>query len=216
MEILGSLFGKKSKSSKSDNCSTSSLRSSKNSTASIASSSSHSRKKKNRSKRQERSGASGVEQAVAALVKTRMELCEEYIRQFNKHDVEGVRAFFRDDFRFVFSDHELTWNDFAGEAPKAFAAFPDLNLEHSHMEEREDGAIILRNLIASGTHTGEPYGFGPCDVIPTTGKYVKNDPEEIAIVFDEHNKMSRHEIVAKGEMTGFAGFYVQIGGFPLL
>ena len=84
------------------------------------------------------------------------------------------------------------------------------------MEGAEDGSVRFQ-IVARGTHTGAPYAYGPFSPIPTTGRYLENDPEESTMYFIG-DKIFKHVISPKGEgqMTGFAGFYTQLGGFPCL
>ena len=49
-----------------------------------------------------------------------------------------------------------------------------------------------------------------------TNKSIKNDPETYRLYVNEEGKVYNFEIEPHGDMTGPAGLYQQIGGFPVL
>ena len=148
------------------------------------------------------------------LPQKRIKVCKKWLENFNSGNLEAIQELLTADFKAVFGDVELTWKDTLEGAPKAFAAFPDFQLKCTEMEALEDGSIRFR-VVASGTHTGAPYSFGPFDPIEATGKYVENDPEQ-SIMFFSGEKICKQVVKPMGTMTGFSGLYTQLGGFPLL
>ena len=94
--------------------------------------------------------------------------------------------------------------------------FPDFQFSCDLMSYHS-GVVVLQGFQAGGTHTGAPFACGPCEPIEATGKVIVNDPEEVYLFFRRgEEKISRIIVCAKGEMTGPAGIYTQLGGFPLL
>ncbi|CAB9511021.1 expressed unknown protein [Seminavis robusta] len=142
-------------------------------------------------------------------------MAKELLQLWNKHDLEGSSKLLSDDFLVVFSDYDLTWKDFSHEVQNLFESFPDFHFDYRMIEERDD-VVIVHDLISSGHHTCKPYAFGPCDPIEASGRLVKNDPETVVCFFDKDGKCCKHEVIASGEMTGPAGIYTQLGGFPLM
>ena len=110
---------------------------------------------------------------------------------------------------------EMAWNDLAGEVDKLKQSFPDFCLIHKFLKDGRNGEPVAARFVAVGTHTGVPFGFGPCEPIPAQGKKVINDPEEFHYFFRK-GKICRIRVYPQGDMTGPSGFYTQIGGFPLL
>ncbi|CAB9525636.1 unknown protein [Seminavis robusta] len=141
-------------------------------------------------------------------------LTREFMRRYNNHDLPGARAMLTDDYFTVFRDHEMTWDDLKSETQKISDAFPDYKFLFERLEARSDGVVILHNFVPSGTHTGTPYGFGPCPEIPPTGVHVQNDPEEVIHFYFRNGKICQNAVYTDGEFVGPVGIYTQIGGFP--
>ncbi|CAB9522499.1 unknown protein [Seminavis robusta] len=148
----------------------------------------------------------------------KIELVEAFIQKWSEHDMGGAHAMVTDDFVIVFAsadNMELEYQDYVAETTKVFEAFPDFNFRYESLTEGRDGVVLWKNVVPNGHHTAKPYAFGPCDPIEPTGKYVENSPETGTFYFKD-GKIAKMMVVAHGEMTGPAGIYTQLGGFPLM
>ena len=147
----------------------------------------------------------------------RMIAAKSFINCWNDHDMEACRQFVTVDFVTKFDEFEAEFDDYAREAQNVFDAMPDFNFRSKPgcMTLRDDGVVVVENLIPNGHHTGKPYAFGPCEPIEAKGTYVENAPETLYFHF-RNGKIYKQIVVAHGEMTGPPGIYTQLGGFPLL
>ena len=139
----------------------------------------------------------------------------------NARDADRMLSIAADNCRVLFREQDLSFEEYLDEARKIFVAFPDFQVKYKSIKVEKDqstGAVccVVRGCIPQGKHTGAPYGFGPYDPIPATGKYVKNAEETFYFDVNSEGKLTRLFIVADGEMTGPAGLYMQIGGYPVL
>lgn len=77
-----------------------------------------------------------------------------------------------------FPDAKMTIAEFQIEVDILFRSFPDFHLDfaHEHVKEQVDGSVMV-NVFGRGTHTGEPFSFGPFPAIPAKGVFCQNDPE---------------------------------------
>jgi len=167
----------------------------------------------------------------------------QYILLMNLHDLEALKSFYAEDAFLSFRDkhgqlvHKVSWEAMQPETDILYASFPDLKFSYDCIEEEQhkgdggdendqrDGSgpscpshsvVYVKNLTCCGTHTGPPFAFGPCPAIPTSNKFVQNDPEDLCFTFAPDGKVAKLEVTARGENTGPAGLYSQLGGFPLL
>lgn len=148
---------------------------------------------------------------------------DECFRCINAHDMKTARQLQTDDVVWVFRDvhgnlvHQMSWDEFEAEMAKLFGAFPDFCFTWKEIiqDPSSEDVMKLLHVVASGTHTGGAFAFGPCEPIQASGKCFQNDPEDVTFTFRD-GKLCKHEIRARGEMTGPAGIYSQLGGFPLL
>lgn len=143
-------------------------------------------------------------------------LAKEFFRAVNGRDINKARDFFHSDA--VVEMVEGTKMDgvvFLGVLEDLFKSFPDFHIKRVPAELQRDGSVVFRGLVASGTHTGEPYGFGPYEAIPPEGKKFVNDEEELQLFFRD-GKISRYVFLTVGKLSGPPGVYTQLGGFPLM
>jgi hypothetical protein len=92
-------------------------------------------------------------------------------------------------------------------------SFPDFYFKYDTIVEISPGIVLIKNVQPSGTHTGEPYTFGPYEPIPATGIKVVNDPEDFYITVDiDTEQVTFFRSVAKGPKVGPHSVYEQIGG----
>ncbi|CAB9502570.1 expressed unknown protein [Seminavis robusta] len=145
----------------------------------------------------------------------------DFLACINNHDLRGATLLLTDDAAFVFRAldgsfvHEMAWEDFAEESKKLSDSFPDFSIKHKSVSQGKDGVLKIHHAIASGTHSGAPYGVGPFPPIEASNTRVVNDPEDMHITFHD-GRIQKIEWFAKGENVGPAGLYTQIGGFPLV
>ena len=147
----------------------------------------------------------------------------EYFRLLNAHDIDGTSELtLCDDVVHTFYDqagapvNTLSQKCFVVEIKKLFASFPDFSFTHTVEPDPErPDRIILRRAVVCGHHTGAPFALGPYPAIEATGKFVKNDPIDSYLTFHD-GKICSYDAYARGPMTGPAGVYTQLGGFPLV
>ncbi|CAB9501722.1 expressed unknown protein [Seminavis robusta] len=150
-------------------------------------------------------------------------LAIQYFEKVNDGHFAAIREMVTEDVEFLFHDpngdvnHELTWKDFEAEFFKVGKSFPDFFFRHGLVEQSktQDDVVVVHDLVPSGTHSGAPYAFGPCEPIQAAGKKVVSDPEEVHITCRD-GKICKFAFHPKGEMSGFAGIYTLLGGFPLM
>ena len=127
-------------------------------------------------------------------------------------DMTKLESVTHKDCRMLFPDMEIIPANIAEETIKLAKAFPDSHFVYEKVYLKEPNVVYMK-IHWAGTHTGAPYGFGPYDEIPVTGKFVVNDPEIIHVYFSEDNKQIIKIIVEPtGPNTGFHGVYNFIGG----
>lgn len=157
-----------------------------------------------------------------AEMKKRIATVTELWRLCNAHEIHFTEALFTADAIVEFCDEnkkvgmEMPFHVWAEEMERVDGSFPDIHFRYDRLASN-CGVVIMKGFRASGTHTGAPFSCGPCVAIEATGKEVMNDPEEACIFFREgEDKIARMVVCPKGDNTGPAGFYTQIGGFPLM
>lgn len=98
---------------------------------------------------------------------------------------------------------------------KKFQSFPDMDFTVFHSSYIKSQNKVQLEIQASGTHTGKPYGFDRFPEIPATGIKCQNDIETVTFSFNQQNLISKVSVDCETDLTGPAGFYVQIGGLVL-
>ena len=147
----------------------------------------------------------------------RLIIARAFLRAWNDHDMETVREYVTPDYMVHFKDCAFEFADYAHEIQKVFEAMPDFTFSHKNFEYvPSNDTVVLHNVVPNGHHTMKSYAFGPYEpIIEPKGTYVKNSPETITYHFRD-GKICKETVVAHGEMTGLAGIYTQLGGFPLM
>lgn len=87
------------------------------------------------------------------------EIVNQYVEAYNDRDLETLSDLFRDPFQFNGDDLEI--DDFLGLVQAYWAAFPDLELEHTH--QLVDGEYVFDRHVFDATGTGEYYGHDVSD-----------------------------------------------------
>ena len=148
-------------------------------------------------------------------------LVHEHFRKINAHNLKSLsRHHTKDAMWFFYTKegelvHEMGLEDFADGMVEIFASFPDFRFRRHTVKASRNGTVTASNSCACGTHTGKPFGFGPFEAIEPSGKFVQNDPEDVIVSFRD-GKICRYDVHSRGFMTGPAGIYSQLGGFPAL
>ena len=142
----------------------------------------------------------------------------DLVKCFNDRDIDGITNLVAEGvvYQFFGPDDllqvEMPWDTVVIEFGNAVNSFPDLRFVHKVIscKETQEGAVVVVRLVTAGTHTGAPYAFAACEPIEAKGKKVVNDPEEYHYFFRD-DKVHKIEVHPKGEMTGPAGLYTQLG-----
>ena len=93
------------------------------------------------------------------------------------------------------------------------ASFPDLFFASGQYSLLPGRRVYMGIHQISGTHTGEPFSFGPFPKIPATGIRCVNDPETMILEFDSLDRVKAGYIQGSGgHLNGPPGLYMQIGG----
>lgn len=168
--------------------------------------------------RLERAEAQSSEKAIALITKA--------LAHIKSHDLESYCSMFTSNAHFQFHDvdkslnHEMNLAGFQEEMHRLLDSFPDFSFTWKSIQSHPtpDGGVVvsLVNVVATGTHTGAAYAFGPCDPINATGQTVQTDPEDKHYHFSNTGSLVSLKVYPKGEMSGMAGVYTKLGGFPLL
>lgn len=124
-----------------------------------------------------------------------------------------METLFAEDSTVKFPETELTSKCFFEYSDMLVKSFPDFRLEANGFQEIEPNVVQFTS-VACGSHTGEPFSFGPFPPINATGKVCRNDPETSKITVVD-GKIKRWVVTPTGEHSGFAGFYTQLGGLVI-
>ena len=150
---------------------------------------------------------------------TSRQVVDQFVQCFRENNLEGIRALCTPECDLDFSETPMPLREYLDEYRRIMLSFPDFTLECRGVKRvsGKPNKFCLEFLQASGTHTGEPYGFGPYPEVPTSNIKFRNDPERVIFTVDpaRGNKVSNLLIIPSGEMTGPPGIYKQIGGFPI-
>ena len=69
----------------------------------------------------------------------------------------------------------------------------------------------MEDYYGKGTHTGEPFAFGPYPPLPPKGVQVQDEPIQLTLTVTQ-GKIAKCEVVAHGNQVGPPGFYSKLGG----
>jgi hypothetical protein len=117
----------------------------------------------------------------------------DWVQKINAHDIEEVAEVFcrMADIYFQPDGAHMVLSGFCDEMRTVFRCFPDYRLtvvprdddydddvvvrEVPLDDKDHDGTIVVARLVASGTHTGAPYAYGPYPEIPVSHRRIQND-----------------------------------------
>ncbi|CAB9512663.1 expressed unknown protein [Seminavis robusta] len=150
------------------------------------------------------------------ILQQRKRMVEGYWETLRQRDLDQWRNLVTDDYQMVCVGSRgkvtrvLTHKEILPAARAVFDALPDFKFMYRDIQEHKElpGCLVLKELVASGTHTGAPFALGPLPPIPATGKFIVLDECENHFHFDPHtNKIRKMEEIAMGEITGIPGVY---------
>jgi ketosteroid isomerase-like protein len=143
-------------------------------------------------------------------------VAKKYLTSLNAHSLRDCEALVSKDFCIFCKESELSWDEYKTEMQAILNSFPDFKFQYNGMELTKDGVLHVHEVIASGTHTGDAYAYGPYEPIASSGTFVENEPERFEFHF-RGERICKIVLRSRGEKTGIQGIYSQLGGaFPLL
>merc|ERR1712187_599043 len=92
-------------------------------------------------------------------------------------------------------------------------SFPDYSIDCNDVVEVGPGVVQVMNAVASGTHTGEPFGFQCYQPLLATGLKCLNDPEHLTF-FIIDGKIAQVHVICTGEPCGPVGLHTQSKNCP--
>jgi hypothetical protein len=105
----------------------------------------------------------------------------------------------------------ITSGVMGSEMMKLHQSFPDFRFSYDCIKETKPGKVVVEEMVVSGTHMGAPYAFSWYPPVPTSNKHCVNDPERMWFTVKD-GKIVMQEIISLGDISGCAGFYLQVGG----
>lgn len=156
--------------------------------------------------------------AIATNKRTENELVVlRFFRLVNEHNMRGAFDCFDPSASIDYDSLSICATELCNEMETLLRAFPGYIVKHSTAREVSPGCVIVEFVVASGTHTGGSYAFGPFPPVVASGKFVRNDRECYTFQLDERNRVTHCRVNCKdGILSGPGGFYEQVGGFPCL
>jgi len=147
-------------------------------------------------------------------------IVQEFIERINAQDRQAIRTMVTPDLKMCWEDQEMMFADYIEAVESVWKSFPDFHLSWQSIQESTDkkGKVVVtvKDCIPRGTHTGEPFGFGPYEPIEAQGTKIENAAETITVHLTPDGKICQWLVNVNGEMTGPAGMYTQLGGFPCM
>ena len=112
-----------------------------------------------------------------------VQVVQRFIDYHNNHDSDGIFQCCNPLGLVKFEGAEMPMTVFQKEIDKILRAFPDSTflaesgIECTTNSSQTMGLVKICKLVVRGTHTGEPFGFGPYEPLPATGIRFELDPE---------------------------------------
>ncbi|CAB9502557.1 expressed unknown protein [Seminavis robusta] len=179
---------------------------------------SHEKKKKGSSGKKSKSSKTkpppSIPQEVEEFKTANEKVVADFLAVINgQGSVEEMKSFFKSgDVRVKLEDvPSITSDIWIAAAAQCIKSFPNFRFQYESIKENRSGLVLVEELQASGTHTGEPYTFAHFPPIPTSNKHIVNDPERLWLRVKD-GKIVDIECVSLGDYTGPPGFYMQLGG----
>lgn len=139
-------------------------------------------------------------------------IVEKFIECINKQDLDGCNALLKSpqqcEWRFS-GEVNITIKKYGEMIQDIMRSFPDFSIDYKDVVEVGPDVVQVRNAVASGTHTGEPFGFQCYQPLPSTGLKCVNDPEHLTFFIIE-GKIVQVHCICTGELCGPVGLHKQI------
>ena len=143
------------------------------------------------------------------------EIMNQYIHTCSTHDMDGHRAIWDPLGVVKFTMGDLPVPVFWEELEKIMKSFPDSTCYVEGIElifsDSHKGIFRVKKIGLTGTHTGEPYGFGPYEPIPATGIFVAPAPEFMHMTIVD-GLVHEVQFLPHGQCSEPDGIYQLIGG----
>jgi hypothetical protein len=113
--------------------------------------------------------------------------------------------------------------DFVEQMELCWKSFPDFTNSWKSIEDyynnNKDGStttVIITHFVTRGTHTGEPFAFGPYPAIEAKGTPIKSDPISLIITLRNGKPaVIKPQTNGAGAQLGPISYYTQIGGIVM-
>ena len=144
-------------------------------------------------------------------------MIEEWMKAWQRHDFEKITAMSSEqcEYHVPLNDGEVmqvTLRDFLEQMGLVYLSFPDYESSWDSIEDgKEENLVVIKGFVSTGTHTGEPFAFGPFPALPGKGVKIKDDPINLVVTIKEGKIDILRPMVAGGQI-GPASYYTQIGG----
>jgi len=131
----------------------------------------------------------------------------------NAKDVKGLKSIGAEGAKVIVKGKAMEWSEYCETFQDVAASFPDLKFVYDPLKEN-DGKVMINKITVTGTHTGEPFGFGSFEKIEATTppKKCVNDQETIEFTVEDGKIKEMNIMSPEGATSGPPGFYIQIGG----
>lgn len=136
---------------------------------------------------------------------------KNFMTCINNQDVDGCTALLKSpqhcEWRFS-GQANITIKQYGDMIQKIVKSFPDFSIASKEVVEVGPGVVQVKHAVASGTHTGEPFGFQCYNPLPATGTKCVNEPEHLTF-FIREEKIAQVHVVCTGKQCGPLGLYAQ-------
>lgn len=145
-----------------------------------------------------------------------IQIAKRIFEFMNAHEFQAAEALCTENCECIISETDIrfTMREHIEEDYNLAASFPDLAFTNLQYQYNPDTCKVHVTFDVSGTHTGKPYGFGPYPEIETSGIKCLNPNESAILEINEEGLVQKFVVTTPSELSGPAGFYSQIGGFP--
>lgn len=142
-----------------------------------------------------------------------------FFQLINRHRIQEIATqCFAPNGTIAFQNMSTAIGEFCTEMESIVMSFPNFDISFTTIAEKSFGIVVVEDGVATGTHTGAAYGFGPFPPVAKSHRTVRNDPERYEFHLDENQRITHCRVCCRdeGALSGPAGFYEQVGGFPCL
>ena len=147
-------------------------------------------------------------------------MVEAWMKAWQQKDFDLVISMSLDDCEYLVpiadgDTMKVKLTDFLEQMKGTYASFPDYDTEWDEMRDSKDNTVRIKNFVSTGTHTGEPFAFGPYPAMPAKGMKIRDHPVDVLVYIDKQTaKIEKVRLLSKpGVSSGPAVYYLQVGGF---